>query len=115
MFKELNSIMSLMKNAGELKNKMGELKSNLSSIRETGSSSNNLVTVEVNGENRLLSCRIDPKLMALENCNLLEMQIVEATNNALAKVQTAAADQMLQLTGGVNFPGMTEMMSKLTN
>jgi DNA-binding YbaB/EbfC family protein len=111
MFKELGAMMSLMKNAGEMKEKMLQLKTKLNSTRASASAGEGKVIVIVNGENRLVGCQIADDLLQQSSKEDLENYILEATNKALEQVQTAAADEMLKITGGINLPpGLSNLL-----
>jgi len=112
MFKELGSLASLMKNAQAMTGKMQAIQERLAERRVTGSAGGGMVSVEMNGHTLVLSCRIDPTLMATGDREMLEDLIVAATNQALEKVKLAAAEEMGQMTEGMNLPGLSDALSK---
>ena len=68
--------------------------------------------VEVNGQFQMLSCKIDPSLFQGGDQELLEDLVVSAMNQGVEKAKLAAAEEMSKVTGGINLPGMQEMLSK---
>jgi DNA-binding YbaB/EbfC family protein len=72
-----------------------------------------MVNVEANGQQKILFVRIDEKLLTTDDREMLEDLIAAATNDALNLAKQAAAEQMSEITGGLNLPGMEEMMQQL--
>ena len=54
----------------------------------------------------LLSIRIDPKLLADGDAELLEDLVSAAVNQGLTKAREAAAESIQKLAGGLPIPGM---------
>ncbi|MFO1021917.1 MAG: YbaB/EbfC family nucleoid-associated protein [Planctomycetales bacterium] len=113
MFKGLKDIASLMNQAREIQGRMGEMQETLKKIRVLGSAGGEMVTVEANGAQQILSCRIDPSLFQTSDQEMIEDLVVAATNQALDKAKQAAADEMGKLSGGLNLPGLKETLSSL--
>ena len=113
MFKGLAGIGSLLKQAQEMGGRMQEIKDELKTRRATGSAGGEMVTVEVNGLNEVLGCRIDQQLIDGGDRELLEDLVASAANQALAKAKEMHAEAMRSLTGGMQIPGLDEAMEKL--
>lgn len=113
MFKGLSQIAGLMKNAREIQARAGEMKEKLAAIRVDGASGGGMVTVTATGDQRILSCKLDPTLLASPDAEMLEDLIVAAANQALDKAKSAAAEQMASLAGGLDIPGLDETMKNL--
>lgn len=111
MFKSLGNIANLMKQAQEMKSRMGELEGKLAEIRVKGSAGGSMVEVDANGQQKVLSVRIDDSL--LDDREMLEDLVTAATNDALQKAKLAAAEQMSEITGGMDMPGMEEIMKNI--
>jgi DNA-binding YbaB/EbfC family protein len=103
----------MMKAASEAQSRMGELKNKLSRIKVEGSAGGGLVKVEVNGQQEVLSCRIDKSLLRPEDREVVEDLVVAAMNDALVKVRDAASAEMSQLAGGLDLGSMKEMLGGL--
>jgi len=71
------------------------------------------VTVKANGRMEILSVRIDPKLLAEPDVELLEDLVTSATNQALTKAREAAAKSMASIAGGLPIPGLSNMFGAL--
>jgi len=113
MLKELSALASLMKQAQGMSGKMQALRDRMAAIRCDGQAGAGMVSVEVSGELRVLNCRIDPALVQSGDREMIEELICAATNQAIDKVREAQRKEMLELTGGLNIPGMSEMFSGL--
>ena len=113
MFKGLTGIGSLLKQAQEMGGRMQEINEDLRTRRATGSAGGEMVTVEVNGLNEILGCRIDQQLIDQGDRELLEDLVASAVNQALTKAKELHAEAMKSLTGGMELPGLDEAMKKL--
>jgi nucleoid-associated protein EbfC len=114
MFKSLGNIASLLKQAQAMKSKMGELQDKLARVRVEGSAGGGMVTVEVNGQQKVTGIRIDEQLLGTQDDReMLEDLLVAACNQALDKAKEAAAQEMAELTGGIGLPGMEDVLKEL--
>ncbi len=82
--------------------------------RTSGSAGGGLVEIEVNGLQEVLSCRIDPSLVAQQDRELIEDLVRGATNDAMTKARQLHDDAMKELMGGMDMPGLSDALSKLT-
>ncbi|MEK6237484.1 MAG: YbaB/EbfC family nucleoid-associated protein [Planctomycetales bacterium] len=112
MFKGLGNLTSLLKNAGQMRERMEGLNERLKSKRVQGSAGGGLVSIEANGLQEVLSCRIDPKLFEQGDAELIEDLVAGAVNQAMAKARELHAEAMQDLTGGMDLPGMQDMLGK---
>ncbi|MEZ6056360.1 MAG: YbaB/EbfC family nucleoid-associated protein [Planctomycetaceae bacterium] len=113
MFKGLSQIAGLMKNARDIQARAAEMKDKLASIRVEGASGGGMITVVATGDQKIISCRIEPSLLVSPDAEVLEDLIVAACNQALDKAKAAAAEQMQSLAGGLDIPGLDETMKNL--
>ncbi len=113
MFNGLSGISSLLKQAQEMGGRMQAINQELKSRRATGSAGGEMVTVEVNGLNEVLGCRIDQQLIDGGDRELIEDLVASAVNQALTKAKELHAEAMQSLTGGMELPGLGEAMKKL--
>lgn len=110
MFKGLANLAQIMKQAQEAQSKMGELKERLGRLTASGAAGGGLVSVEMNGHQEVLGCRIDESLLRPADREMLEDLVVAATNEALRKVKEAAAGEFSQLAEGMDLGAMKEML-----
>lgn len=113
MFKGLGNLASLMKQAQEIQGRMGEIQENLSRIHESGTAGGGMVCLEANGLQRIVSCHVDESLLESGDGEMLEDLIVAAANQALEKAKRTAAEEFRQVAGGLDIPGLGDMLSKL--
>jgi DNA-binding YbaB/EbfC family protein len=113
MFKGLGQFASLLKNAGEIQGRMQEMQENLKRLKVSGSAGGEMVTVEMNGQQQVLSCRIEESLFASGDREMVEDLVVAACNQALEKSREAAAAEMNKLAGGFDVPGLTDALARL--
>ena len=114
MFKGLGNLGNIMKQAQEMGGKMQQLSEELKTKRVVGSAGAGMVEVEANGLGEILAVRIDPTLVEKQDRELLEDLLPAAINAAREKAQALHAEQMQTLTGGLNLPGMSEMLGGLS-
>jgi hypothetical protein len=111
MLKELGQIAGLLKQAQELPGRMQAVQERLAAERCVGRSDDGLVTVELTGQARAVSCSIDPSLLAPQHQQRLQELFVEAVNAAQSQVRQAAAQQAGLLTGDLNLPGLKDALA----
>jgi nucleoid-associated protein EbfC len=119
MFGALGNLATLMKQARAMGQEMESLQDKLKQRHATGSAGGGLVTVEMNGLQEVSACRIDPKLLertdqAAADRELLEDLICGAVNDAVAKSKQLHAEALQSMAGGLNVPGLEEMLGKLS-
>lgn len=95
-------MMDQMKMVAKLKKAQNELKKELVEV-EAGDGA---VTVQVNGEMKLVDVKIDPELVDLDDIKELEGYIKEAVREAIQAAQELAAEKMKPLMGGLGNLGL---------
>lgn len=113
MFKGLGDIGNIMKQAQEMGGKMQQITEELKTKRVTGNAGAGMVEVEANGLGEVLAVRIDPTLIEKQDRELLEDLLPAAINAAQQKAKALHAEQMQSLTGGINLPGMSDLLGGL--
>lgn len=101
----LGNLAELMRNAGKLGETVQRATESLGQVQVEGSAGGGVVTVKANGRFEIVSVRIDPKLLADGDAELLEDLVAAAVNQALVKVREAIAQALPSLTGGLPIPG----------
>ncbi|HEV3163981.1 MAG TPA: YbaB/EbfC family nucleoid-associated protein [Isosphaeraceae bacterium] len=104
MFNNLGNLAELMKNAGKLRETVEKAAESLGQLQFEGSSGGGEVSVRANGRMEILSVRIDPRLLAAGDAELLEDLITAATNQALLKAREAAAKSISSMAGNLPLP-----------
>ena len=98
---------SMLKQAQELKSKLDKAQKELSNIVIEADSGKGAVKVTVNGQQKILSIKISPKVIDPDKPEQLETLVLKAISEATAKSQKVAAKQLKGLTGGFKIPGLT--------
>src|SRR6476659_3000828 len=95
-----------MRNAGKIQETVQKATEALGQVVVEASAGGGAVTAKSNGRLELMSVRIDPKLLADGDAELLEDLVTAAVNQALVKAREAAAQSLSSLAGGLHLPGM---------
>lgn len=114
MLKGLGQLASLLKNANEIQGRMQEMQESLKRLRLTGTAGGGMVTVEMNGQQQVLSCSIEESLFASGDREMVEDLVASACNQALEKVREAAAAEMGKFAGGFDMPGLGDALAKFS-
>src|ERR1700712_1259445 len=110
MFESLGNIADLMKNAGKIQESVQKATEALGKVEVEASSGGGAVTARSNGKLELLSIRIDPKLLADGDAELLEDLVTAAVNQGLATAREAAGRSISSLAGGLPIPGLSRLL-----
>ncbi len=99
--------MSMLSQAWELKTKLAKAQQELGSITVEASSGKGAVKVIINGQQKIQSIEISPKVIDRDKAEQLEKLVLTAVDEAITKSQKLAAKQLKGLTGGLKIPGLT--------
>jgi DNA-binding YbaB/EbfC family protein len=83
---------------------MAEMQEKLGQLEVIGQSGAGMVMATLNGKSELRSLKIDPSLVDPNDVEVMEDLIVAAVNDAKAKVEARVAEEMKQVTGGLDLP-----------
>jgi DNA-binding YbaB/EbfC family protein len=100
----MKNLGNLMKQAQQMQAKMAEMQTAMAEMEVTGSAGAGMLQVTLNGKYELKKVKIDPSLVDPSDVEVLEDLILAAFNDAKTKAETAMADEMAKLTGGLNLP-----------
>ena len=100
----MKNLADIMKQVQSMQSRMGDMQAKLESISVSGQSGGGLVKVTMNGKATVQSITIDPSLMKADEREILEDLLVAAHSDAKSKVETLAAEEMKNLTGGLPLP-----------
>src|SRR6056297_1926338 len=110
MFKGLNNLASMMKQAQEMQSKMNEVQESLKDLHVEGEAGGGMVKVTANGQQQIVNCVIEPSLLENNDKDLLEDLVVSATNSALERAKEMASEKMSELTQGFDIPGLQDAL-----
>jgi DNA-binding YbaB/EbfC family protein len=113
MFKNLNGLAQLLKNASSMGERVKEIRASLASAEATGSAGGDLVHVQVSGLGEVKRLRISAELMEKNDVELIEELVPAALNEALTKVRQMHVAKMREATGGIDFPGLDDALANL--
>lgn len=108
MFGNLGNLAGILKSAKEMQGQMAKLQEELAGRRYEGDAGGGMVRATVNGKGTLVDIKIDPQ--AAGDVELLEDLVKAAVGAAVTKSQEAMKSELASLTGGLNLPGLTEML-----
>lgn len=94
----------IMKQAGAMQAKMQELQASLEHLEAEGTSGGGLVKAVVTGKGAAKRFEIDESLLKADEKEVLEDLLVAAFNDAKAKAEGLAQEQMKELTAGLPLP-----------
>lgn len=103
-----------MKGFGDLLKEAQKLQAQLEALREEAAkkkveatAGGGMVTVEANGNQEIVSIRIDREVINPEDPQMLEDLVLAACNEALRKAREMVQAEMGKLAGGLKIPGLT--------
>jgi DNA-binding YbaB/EbfC family protein len=100
----MKNLGQMMKQAQAMQAKMAEMQEKLGQLEVSGQSGGGMVTATLNGKSELRKLKLDPSLVDPNDVEVLEDLIVAAVNDAKAKVEARVAEEMKQVTGGLDLP-----------
>ena len=102
-------INNIMEQARGMQEKMAKIQQDLAQKTITGSSGGGMVLVTVNGQGDVLSMSIEKTVIDPGESEMLQDLIVAATNDAIRKSKELSKQELGQLTGGLNIPGLSNL------
>ena len=96
----------LMKQAQEMQAKMGKLQEELANKEVAGTSGGGMVVVRMNGQQEVISVRIEPEVFDEGDREMLEDLVAAAVNEARRQALELAQEEMTKITGGLPMPGL---------
>jgi DNA-binding YbaB/EbfC family protein len=100
----MKNLGQMMKQVQELQARMQAVQARLESLSIEGKAGGDLVRITLNGRGAMIGILIDQSLMKAEEKEILEDLIIAAHADARAKMETAVAEEMKEVTGGLPMP-----------
>jgi hypothetical protein len=99
---------NLMKEAQKLQAQLETLKEEVAKRKVEASAGGGMVVVEANGNQEVLSVKIDREVITPDDPQMLEDLVLAAVNEALRKAREMVAGEMSKLAGGLGgkLPGL---------
>lgn len=105
--KGLGNLSQLLKQAMNAKEKIEELRQSLGNEVIEASAGGGMVTVTLNGRFEVLAIKVDPEIVNPDDTEMLETLLLAAMNEGVRKVQELVKAKMVEITGGLEIPGLT--------
>ena len=102
----MTNIGNIMKQAQKVQERIAEVQRDLVNKKVEASSGGGMVTVTANGRQEILSIKIDPSVVSMQDVEMLEDLVLAAVNEALRKSQEIITEEMSKVTGGLKIPGL---------
>lgn len=96
----------MMQQAQQLQEQLLKAQQKLGEKTVEVSSGGGAIKIVINGQQEIQSVKISPEVVSAEDVEMLEDLVLTAVNEALAKSQEMAAQQLGAITGGLNIPGL---------
>lgn len=96
--------MNMIKQAQKMQENMQKMQAELEAKEYSAQAGGGVVSATVTGKRELVSLTIDPETVDPEDVEMLQDMIVAAVNEAIRSAETDMADNMRQITGGLNLP-----------
>ena len=97
---------NLMKEAQKLQAQIEAMKEEVGKRTVEASAGGGMVTVVANGNQEILSIKIEPEAITPDDREMLEDLVLAATNEALRKAREMLTTEMGKLAGGLRLPGL---------
>ena len=96
--------MNMIKQAQKMQQDMQKMQAELEAKEYSAQAGGGVVSATVTGKLELVSLTIDPEAVDPEDVEMLQDMIVAAVNEAIRSAETDMANNMRQITGGLNLP-----------
>jgi len=100
----------LLKQAQQMQKKVQQLQELLAEQRFDAEAGAGLVKATVDGRGNLVAIKLKPEALQPGEAEMLEELIKSAVCAASAKAQQCYREEMGKMTGGLNLPGLSEML-----
>ncbi len=100
----MKNLGQLMKQAQAMQEKMAEMQEKVAQVEIDGVAGGGMVTVTLNGKGVLKRLKVDPTLIDPAEPEMLEDLIVAAHADAKSRVDARVAEEMQNVTGGLQLP-----------
>lgn len=98
---------NLMKEAQKLQVQLEAMREEIGKRKVEATAGGGMVTVEANGNQEIVSIKIDREVVNPDDVQMLEDLVLAAVNEALRKARELMATEMGKLAGGLKIPGLT--------
>ena len=100
----MNSLDDILKMAQNVQAQMTEAQANLDNIEVEGAAGGGLVKIRASAKGRIIAVHIDDSLIVPADKQMLEDLVAAAFNDARAKADAVAGEEMGKMTQGLPLP-----------
>ena len=100
----------MMKQAQKMQQEMGKIQEESKKKTVEATAGGGMVSVTVSGAIEIISIKIERDVVNPDDIEMLQDLITAAVNEALRRAQQMVSDDMGKLTGGLNVPGLGNML-----
>jgi DNA-binding YbaB/EbfC family protein len=100
----------LMKHAQKMQQEMGKVQEESKKKTVEATAGGGMVTVTANGAMEIISINIERDVVNPDDIEMLQDLISAAVNEALRRAQQMVSDDMSKISGGLNIPGLGNML-----
>lgn len=98
---------NMMKEAQKLQAQLEALREEVAKKKVEATAGGGMVRVEANGNQEIMSIKIEREVINPEDAQMLEDLVLAACNEALRKSRELVQAEMGKITGGLRIPGLT--------
>ena len=102
----MNNMNQMMKQVKKMQEQMLKAQEQLETKTVEGTAGGGVVSVTVNGHKKLMNIVIKPEAVDPDDVEMLQDLVMTAVNDALAKADELANQDMGKFTGGMKIPGL---------
>lgn len=100
----------LMKQAQKMQQEMGKVQEESKKKTVEASAGGGMVVAVANGALEIVSLKIEKDVVTPDDIEMLQDLIAAAVNEALRRAQQMVSEDMGKLTGGMNIPGLGNIL-----
>lgn len=100
----------LMKQAQKMQQEMGRIQEESKKKTVEASAGGGMVVATANGAMEIVSLKIEKDVINPDDIEMLQDLVVAAINEALRRAQQMVGEDMSKLTGGMNLPGLGNLL-----
>ena len=97
---------AMMNQAQKLQQEMMRMQQEQEAATYTAKAGGGMVSATVNGKHEIVALEINPEAVDPDDVEMLQDMVMAAVNEAMRSADSAAANNMSKLTGGLNLGGL---------
>ncbi len=102
----MKNMNKILKQAQKMQAQMMKAQEELGRTEVEGSAGGGMVKMVLNGNNEMISVKVNPEAVDPDDVEMLEDLIIAAYSNAQEKIKEISESTMGAVSGGLNLPGM---------